>query len=315
MVRSCGAVRLTALMAMAVGGRGMSSTALPQRAPPLAAANLPTTYKALLAAKTGDSFADVARVRELPMPTTLAPGEALVRVVYAGVNGGCETFRARGDFAFASNREAASESGFALGAEGVGVVVAVAEEGVTEIAVGDAVCFVGSAFAEYSKGAAAMMWRVPDASAEYAALRISALTACAMIEQTGRVRAGETCLVTAAAGGAGHFAVQFAKMAGATVIGTCSSEAKAEALRALGCDHVINYREEDVGEVLRALCPGGCDVVFEGVGGAMLQTALDHLAEDGRLLQARAERAGTRALTSTRAASRAADIPRHHNCT
>ena len=241
---------------------------------------LPTTFKALVAASTGESFAEVARVAELPMPS-LEPGEALVRVVYAGVNGGCETFRARGDFAFAGNRDAAD---FALGAEGVGVVAAVADD-VEDVAVGDPVCFVGAGFAEYTKSKAAMLWKVPSTSPEYAALRISALTACAMIEETGKVRAGETVLVTAAAGGAGHFAVQFAKLAGATVIGTTSTEAKAAALARLGCDHVIVHTAEDVGAALARLCPDGCDVVFEGVGGAMLQTALDHLADDGRLLQ------------------------------
>merc|ERR1719201_3137794 len=106
-----------------------------------------------------------------------------------------------------------------------------------------------------------------------------------MIEVTGQVRAGETVLVTAAAGGAGHFAVQFAKMAGCTVIGTCSSDEKARALCKLGCDHIINHKTRDVGEALERLAPGGVDVIFEGVGGRMLQTALEHLKEDGRLLQ------------------------------
>jgi len=203
----------------------------------------------------------------------------LVRVVYAGVNGGCETFRARGEFAFEGNREAAD--GFALGAEGVGIVSAIGD-GVESVAVGDAVCFVGSGFAEYTKSKAQMLWKVPQATA---ALRISALTSCAMMELTGKVRAGETVLVTAAAGGAGHFAVQFARLAGCTVIGTCSSAEKASALRKLGCDHIINYKTEDVGEALARIAPSGVDVAFEGVGGKLLQTVLEHLKEDGRLLQ------------------------------
>ena len=78
---------------------------------------LGTTYRALVAGGVGDSFRSVAKVVELPMPT-LDEGEVLVKVVYAGVNGGCETFRARGEFAFVGNKDAAD--GFALGAEGVG---------------------------------------------------------------------------------------------------------------------------------------------------------------------------------------------------
>jgi len=240
-----------------------------------------TTYRALVAGSVGDSFRSVAKVVELPIPT-LAEGEVLVKVVYAGVNGGCETFRARGEFAFVGNKEAAD--GFALGAEGVGVVAAIGD-GVENVVVGDAVCFVGSGFAEYTKAKAQMLWKVPQPTAEMAALRISALTACAMIELTGKVKAGETVLVTAAAGGAGHFAVQFAKMSGCTVIGTCSSAEKAKALCALGCDHIINYKTRDVGEALSKIAPDGVDVAFEGVGGKMLQTVLEHLKDDGRLLQ------------------------------
>ena len=141
-----------------------------------------TTYRALVAGAVGDSFRSVAKVVELPMPE-LAEGEVLVKVVYAGVNGGCETFRARGEFAFVGNREA---SDFALGAEGVGVVAAIGD-GVENVVVGDAVCFVGSGFAEYTKAKAQMLWKVPQPTGEMAALRISALTACAMIELTGKV--------------------------------------------------------------------------------------------------------------------------------
>ena len=122
--------------------------------------------------------------------------------------------------------------------------------------------------------AAKGLWRVPEATSEYVGLRISALTACAMLEQTGKLQPGETVLVTAAAGGAGHFAVQFAKLAGCTVIGTCSSAQKAEVLCALGCDYIINYKTQDVNEKLAKLAPAGLDAVLEGVGGSMLQAAL-----------------------------------------
>merc|ERR1712194_284411 len=243
--------------------------------------SIPKTYRALVAARTGESFSEVAEIKTLPTPS-LENGDVLIRVTYAGVNGGCETFRARGDHAFQEN--AAAKEPFGLGAEGVGVVAAVGP-GVENVTVGDAVCFVGSAFAEYSKCKAAFLWKVPEASPEHVGLRISGLTACAMLEQTGKLQRGETVLITAAAGGAGHFAVQFAKLAGCVVIGTCGSPQKAKVLESLGCDHVINYKRQDVETELKRLAPNGLDAVFEGVGGSMLQTALDNLAPEGRLLQ------------------------------
>lgn len=106
-----------------------------------------------------------------------------------------------------------------------------------------------------------------------------------MLEETGKLRKGETVLITAAAGGAGHFAVQLAKLAGCTVIGTCSSAEKAAVLRELGCDHIINHRTQDVAAELLKIAPEGLDVVLEGVGGQMLKTALGSLGPKGRLLQ------------------------------
>jgi len=209
----------------------------------------------------------------------------LVRVIYAGINGGCETFRARGEYSFESNTKATEP--FSLGAEGVGIIAAVGSSANkdSDLAVGDAVCFVGSAFAEYSKCKTATVWKIPEALPEYVGLRISGLTACAMLEQTGKLQRGEVVLITAAAGGAGHFAVQFAKLAGCKVIGTCGSQRKAEVLQQLGCDHVINHKNQDVGAELKRLAPNGLDAAFEGVGGSMLQIALDNLAPEGRLLQ------------------------------
>ena len=78
--------------------------------------------------------------------------------------------------------------------------------------------------------------------------------AAAALEQAGRMGTGETVLVTAAAGGTGQFAVQLAKAAGNTVIATCSSQEKADMLRGLGADRVINYKTEQLGKVGSALC-------------------------------------------------------------
>ena len=242
---------------------------------------IPGMYKALIAEKTGESFEEVAKIQDLPIPT-LDEDEVLINVRYAGVNGGCETFRSRGEFAFAGN--AKSLEPFKLGAEGVGVVEKVGSN-VKNVSIGDAVCFLGSAFAEYSKCKASTVWVIPSPDPEYVGLRISALTACAMLEITGNLRQGETVLITAAAGGAGHFAVQFAKLAGCTVIGTCGSSTKVETLKKLGCDHIINYKQQDVNTELKKLAPNGLDAILEGVGGKMLKVALNNLSSEGRLLQ------------------------------
>mmetsp|Transcript_13095 Transcript_13095/g.28291 ORF Transcript_13095/g.28291 Transcript_13095/m.28291 type:complete len:385 (+) Transcript_13095:78-1232(+) len=247
---------------------------------------LPQAYRALVAETTGNSFSEVATIKSVPIPT-VGDDEILIRVRYAGINGGCETFRARGEYAFQGNAKATADDPFQLGAEGVGIIAAVGSNvDINDYNVGDAVCFVGSAFSEYSLcKSTATLWKIPECKPEYVGLRISGLTACAMLEKTGQLQSGETILITAAAGGAGHFAVQFAKLAGCTVIGTCGSKEKADVLRALGCDHVINYKKEDVAAEIGRLAPDGLDAALEGVGGTMLQIALDHLKKKGRLLQ------------------------------
>lgn len=241
---------------------------------------VPKSFRALVAKSSGSSFSDVATVIEIETPE-LEKNEALIRVEYAGVNGGCETFRARAAYEFAANKD---KTNFRLGAEGVGRVVAVGSE-VDNVAVGDAVCFIGSAFSEYSTCKASMCWVIPDATEEYVGLRISALTPFLMLEHSGNIQRGEKVLITAAAGGAGHFAVQCAKLAGCEVIATCGSDEKAQVLKRLGCDHIINYKSQNVKKELNRIAPDGVDVVLEGVGGNMLKDALECLGPEGRLLQ------------------------------
>lgn len=160
---------------------------------------------------------------------------------YAGINGGCETFRVRGEGAFAANK---AKGEYALGAEGAGVVAAVGP-GVQGLAVGQAVaCNGAAAFAEYGLTQAHMVTPVQQASPEAVALTLSAVTAAASLEHTAKVQPGEVVVVTAAAGGTGHFAVQLAQLAGARVVAVAGSETKKQKLQALGLERVINYKEE-----------------------------------------------------------------------
>ena len=110
---------------------------------------------------------------------------------------------------------------------------------------------------------------------------VSALIA---LEQVGEMKSNEVVLVTAAAGGTGHIAVQLAKLAGNHVIGTCSSETKAKLLKELGCDRIINYRTEDLNQVLKQEYPNGINLIFDCVGKQVFDSCVENLAIRGRLV-------------------------------
>lgn len=145
------------------------------------------------------------------------------------------------------------------------------------------------AFAEFQILRASQVFPVPDLDPKYLPLLVSGLTASIALEAAGEMKQvgvnGETrktVLVTAAAGATGSFAVQLAHLAGHHVIATCSSSDKAAFLRSLGADRVVNYREENLGAVLKAEYPRGIDIVYESVGGDMFATAVKHLAVRGK---------------------------------
>ncbi|XP_004684021.1 PREDICTED: zinc-binding alcohol dehydrogenase domain-containing protein 2 [Condylura cristata] len=140
------------------------------------------------------------------------------------------------------------------------------------------------AFAEYTVVPAPAATPVPSVKPEYLTLLVSGTTAYLSLRELAALSEGKKVLVTAAAGGTGQFAVQLAKKAKCHVIGTCSSERKVAFLRSVGCDRPINYSLEPVGAVLQREYPQGVDVVYESVGGAMFDLAVDALATHGRLL-------------------------------
>ena len=125
---------------------------------------------------------------------------------------------------------------------------------------------------------------VPSAKPEFLTLLVSGATAYIALQRLGDLTGGETVLVTAAAGGTGQFAVQFAKRAGCHVVGTCSTDEKAGFLKSIGCDRPVNYASEDLGQVLRKEYPKGVDVVYESVGGGVFDLAVNTLATGGRLI-------------------------------
>jgi len=176
----------------------------------------------------------------------------------------------------------------ALGVEAAGVVEAVGA-GVATVAPGDRVAYMGSpgSYAEARIVPADRLVRLPAAIDDRtaAAVTMKGLTAQYLVRRTHAVKAGETVLVHAAAGGVGLLMVQWLKALGATVIGTVGSDEKAALVRRHGCDHAIVYTREDFPKRVRELTGGaGVPVVYDSVGKATFEGSLDCLAPLGLMV-------------------------------
>ncbi|HCH54853.1 MAG TPA: quinone oxidoreductase [Aeromonas sp.] len=178
-----------------------------------------------------------------------------------------------------------------LGVEAAGVVEAVGE-GVSNVAVGDRVTYTGfintlGAYSTERLIPAAPLIRLPDSiSCETAAaMTMRGLTSAYLMRRIHDFKPGDSILLHAAAGGVGLIVAQWAKLLGLTVIGTVSSDAKAELARAHGCDFTIDYSREDVATRVRALTGGaGVDVVFDSVGKSTFMGSLDSLKRRGLMV-------------------------------
>lgn len=176
-----------------------------------------------------------------------------------------------------------------LGLEAAGQVVAVGS-GVRDFREGDRVVSFGperGAYATARTIAAASLFALPDTIDDDTAAAgfLKAATAEFLVERCAKVQPGWPVLVHAAAGGVGLILVQWLKAAGAMVIGTVSSAAKAEAARAAGCDHVIDYSMDDVAPAVRALTGGaGVRVTYDGVGRSTWAASLDATGRRGLIV-------------------------------
>ncbi|MEG0341048.1 MAG: quinone oxidoreductase [Acinetobacter sp.] len=178
-----------------------------------------------------------------------------------------------------------------MGVEASGVIEAVGG-GVTEFAVGDRVTYTGfiNTLGAYSIErlipADALIKLPDDISCETAAaMTMRGLTSAYLMRRIYDFKAGDTILLHAAAGGVGLIVSQWAKLLGLTVIGTTSTEEKAEVARAHGCDYVINYSKEDVAQRVREITNGvGVNVVFDSVGKDTFMASLDSLKRRGLLV-------------------------------
>jgi NADPH:quinone reductase-like Zn-dependent oxidoreductase len=208
------------------------------------------------------------------------PGEARVRHVAVGLNFADTYFRS-------GLYPSALPAG--LGVEAAGVVEAVGA-GVDNVSAGDRVAYTGSPLGAYSTARvmpADSLVKLPDEIAfeTAAAMMMRGLTSAYLLRRIWPLQSGDTVLLHAAAGGVGLIVSQWAKLLGLTVIGTVSSDAKAELARAHGCDHIIRYDREDVAASVRALTAGaGVPVVFDSVGKDTFAGSLDSLRRRGLLV-------------------------------
>jgi NADPH2:quinone reductase len=218
------------------------------------------------------------RTERVPVPEP-GPGEALVRIDATGVNF-IEVYQRTGLYKVPLPAT--------LGGEGAGEVVEVGA-GVDEVRAGDRVAWAGGfgAYAEYALVPAAKLVPLPaGVSARLgAAVMLQGLTAHYLATSTYPLRAGERCVVHAAAGGVGLLLVQIAKMRGAHVIATAGSDEKAELARGAGADEVIVYTREDFAAEVRRLTDGaGVQVIYDSVGKSTFLPGLDLLAPRGMMV-------------------------------
>jgi NADPH2:quinone reductase len=173
-----------------------------------------------------------------------------------------------------------------LGMEAAGEVVALGE-GVTQFKEGDRVAYAErppGAYAQERVMPAAKVVKIPDAIGydEAASVMLQGLTAQYLLRRTYRVKAGDTILIQAAAGGVGLLVCQWAKALGVTVIGTVGSDEKAELAKAHGCDYPIVYTRENFTKRVRELTNGaGVPVVYDSIGKDTFIASLDCLAPLG----------------------------------
>ncbi|MDQ7970788.1 MAG: quinone oxidoreductase, partial [Oxalicibacterium faecigallinarum] len=216
---------------------------------------------------------------ELPIPGP-GPGEARIRQMACGLNY-IDVYYRTGQYT--------QSLPAGLGMEGAGVVEAVGPD-VTHIHVGERVAYAGGPPGAYAAARvlpANVLVKLP-ASIEFdtaAAMMLQGLTVQYLFRRTFRLQGGETILFHAAAGGVGLIACQWARALGVTMIGTVSSDEKAELAKAHGCAHAINYRKENFVERVKEITEGkGVPVVYDSVGKETFFDSLDCLSPLGMMV-------------------------------
>jgi NADPH2:quinone reductase len=237
-----------------------------------------TTYRAvMLTRKGGPKALDVLEVVSLPVPEP-GPGQIRVRVCAAGI-GSTDLTVVGGSYLFAPKIP------FVPGYEIAGVVDALGA-GVDGFRIGQRVASltVYGGFGEVLVRDAVDFLPIPDgvSDRDAAAVILNYVTAYQAMHRVGKVKAGETALVTGAAGGVGTAALQLLRLAGVKTYGAASAS-KHATLRALGAIPV-DYRAGPLDRLVRDLEPGGVDLVLDGIGGPMIGACIGALRPRGRLV-------------------------------
>jgi NADPH2:quinone reductase len=232
--------------------------------------------KIIQIAETGGP--EVMKLLDAPIPTP-GKGQALIRVAASGVNFIDVYFRI-GLYK--------AELPFTPGNEAAGTVEAVGE-GVTDLKPGDRVAYAmhRGSYAEYTVVPTSVLVKLPD-GVDFntaAAAMLQGMTAHYLTHSSYPLKKGDTCLIHAAAGGAGRLAVQMAKMLGATVYGTAGTDEKAEIAKSAGADECIVYTRQDfVAEVKKLTGGKGLDVVYDSVGASTFLKDLDLIRPRGMMV-------------------------------
>lgn len=221
---------------------------------------------------------EAMKLEDVPEPTPKA-GEAVVKVDAAGLNY-IDVYQRSGLYKL--------DMPLTLGLEAGGTVTAVGQ-GVTEVKPGDRVAYTGvpGAYAQYAAVPAARLVVLPQgvSTRQGAAAMLQGMTAHYLACTTYPLKSGDTCLVHAAAGGVGLLLCQMAKMRGARVIGTVSTEEKAKLAREAGADEVILYTKQDFeAEVKRITGGKGLQVVYDSVGKTTFEKGFNVLAPRGMMV-------------------------------
>ncbi len=228
---------------------------------------------------------EVLEYQQIETPEIKTTSELLIRIQAAGVNP-IDTKLRQGLYPM-DNLPAV------LGCDGSGIVEAVGT-GASKFKVGDEVYFfhggigpIQGNYAEFRTIEERFLARKPEnlSFTEAAAAPLALITAWEALYDRAQIKAGQSVFINAGAGGVGHLAIQLAKIAGANVCTTASSEKKADFVRSLGADMVINYREQDFVEAIMDWTDGkGADVVMDNVGSEWIEKSFSAVAHYGHFV-------------------------------
>ena len=223
--------------------------------------------------------ADVLELNEIPDPPDLQAGEVQVSIQSVGISFP-DVLQCRGEYQIKPSLP------WVPGGESAGVVNAIAND-VKDFDIGDRVMMLGGGLVEKVNTSSFGLWKIPEnfAFEKAAAVPVNYGTTWFALHERASLQAGETLLITGAAGGTGSAAIQLGKAAGARIIAIAGGEEKVEQTLRLGADHAINHQSTpDWVDEVRALSDGGVDVAYDPVGGETTHQVRRCMAWDGRLL-------------------------------